>query len=219
MLDPLFKSNERLDLEVSQSEEERAQFRVAISELIRKKGAQGISMGRTAARFLVDLDAVAETNSHGREGTPEHFDMDSDEGSSNSESITGDNNYDEGAVVDVLIRESESSPDDTLSRWPPSIAEPSSGNEPPPDPTMPQNRPNTQFSSFATVTDSDPIAESAPSGIDLTWLAHLEVRAREIQRRGGPGRLSFKDIERIVGNDKSKEIKGLVMSWLEWASF
>lgn len=226
MLDPLFKSEERLDLEVTSSEEEREQFSVAISEVIRKKQAEGIDIGRTAARGLrVGAGGIGVSLAL---GTTKHLETDSDKGTSDSESMMGDDDVDAGAAADVSIHEDEPSPDDTVSQCTSSLAELSTHSEPAHDPTMPQNMPNTNLSGSADVSDTHatrPGSENAAiepedaSYATLMWLAHVEVRAREIRSRGGPGRLSFREIEKMVENDGSREIKGLVTSWLEWASF
>ena len=53
----------------------------------------------------------------------------------------------------------------------------------------------------------------------LGILIELDQRERKIQQRGGPGRLSHEEVDELVRADTSKELRGLVISWLEWASF
>ena len=77
------------------------------------------------------------------------------------------------------------------------------------DPTMPQNRPNSD-----AVTQVKP-----PPKPYLLHLASLDPLDREMTARGGTGRLSFDEIEELVKADRSKELRGLVTNWLEWASF
>ena len=62
-------------------------------------------------------------------------------------------------------------------------------------------------------------AASLPSRDVLEELASLEKDARRIKERGGPGRLTFEEIEELVKKDTTRELRGLVVSWLEWASF
>ena len=99
------------------------------------------------------------------------------------------------------------------------------------DPTMPQNRPNSSDSPFtrcrsklipgsedeaaAHVSSKEP--EELPSRERLEHLITLDQRERQIQLRGGPGRLSFEEVDDLV--NPSRELRGLVTSWLEWASF
>lgn len=108
------------------------------------------------------------------------------------------------------------------------------------DPTMPQNRPNSALahpsakedsSSSDSKADGPPSqngnpasspskdAERPPSQERLEHLGALAAREANIKARGGPGKLSFDEIEAIVKQDTSKELKGLVTGWLDWASF
>lgn len=103
------------------------------------------------------------------------------------------------------------------------------------DPTMPQNRPNSSstpkfppHSSGVETTSSSheagpspPKTPAKPPSQDrLEYLGRLDATDREIiHGRGGPGRLSFDEVEAIVQSDGSKELRGLVTGWLEWASF
>lgn len=68
--------------------------------------------------------------------------------------------------------------------------------EPSSDPTLPQNR----------QPDLDMASVIRDNKIDQALVS-----------RGGPGRLSFEEVEEIVDGDP--ELRGLVTSWLEWASF
>lgn len=102
-----------------------------------------------------------------------------------------------------------------------------------PDPTLPQNRPNT-----VRTESSDKLAisglwdakaledglsvcsfESPPSKKRLEYLASLDDADREITERGGPGKLSLEEVEAIALADTTKEIRGMIISWLDWASF
>ncbi|GAB7358542.1 hypothetical protein MBLNU230_g2604t1 [Neophaeotheca triangularis] len=103
-----------------------------------------------------------------------------------------------------------------------------------PDPTMPQNMPNSRIrplksgsehatsASTATETRSS-VRELVPSKTlsrgRLQYLSGVDLEEQEIKARGGPGKLSFEELENIVDLDPTGEIKGLVTGWLDWASF
>ncbi|KAK3113857.1 hypothetical protein LTR53_008432 [Teratosphaeriaceae sp. CCFEE 6253] len=63
------------------------------------------------------------------------------------------------------------------------------------------------------------LAATPPSRRRLEQLAAFDEYDREVGDRGGPGRLSFDEVEGMVLADESKELRGLVISWLEWAAF
>lgn len=97
------------------------------------------------------------------------------------------------------------------------------------DPTLPQNKPDvvpsaaTKGSNAETMqncnqpTETKP--ETPPSSQYLERLGTLDSVDREIEVRGGAGRLSIDELERLVSMDGSRELRGLMASWLEWASF
>ena len=101
------------------------------------------------------------------------------------------------------------------------------------DPTMPQNMPNSadtmssnanpevgsrsSFSNTAEPTTTN--FKAQPARKRLEYLDALDQRERQIKLRGGPGRLSYAEVEELVEADKSRELRGLVINWLEWASF
>ena len=109
------------------------------------------------------------------------------------------------------------------------------------DPTMPQNRPNTSPNGHQaswSVKNKMPMAadlrretadsqssersleeEQPPSKERLEELAALDKQERGLKARGGLGRLSYEEIEAIVDADDTRELRGLITSWLEWASF
>lgn len=109
----------------------------------------------------------------------------------------------------------------------------SGGDEPRPDPTMPQNRPNGpnpwsipedyETASAHTCTESSPsaqkIVERPPPQKTLELLVRYRQLDKEIKARGGVGRLSYDEVEQLVQADMTRELRGLVISWLEWASF
>lgn len=111
-----------------------------------------------------------------------------------------------------------------------------SADEPEPDPTMPQHRPNGPNSSHTLEVDESADAQvegkgdsatnkatkepsTPPSQDYLELLVHHNELDEEIRTRGGIGRLSYDEVEELVRADHRKELRGLVTSWLEWASF
>lgn len=100
------------------------------------------------------------------------------------------------------------------------------------DVTMPQNRPNalppgiytTREVSASTPATPRDIHErnsedsQAPSTALLEMYAALDEQDRELKLRGGVGRLSYEEVEELVNADSTKELRGLVISWLDWAS-
>ncbi|CAK1354100.1 hypothetical protein CB0940_01993 [Cercospora beticola] len=84
------------------------------------------------------------------------------------------------------------------------------------DPTLPQNRPTADS---AEGSSKSPAPAKAPSKSRLNKLAQLNDLEREMEERGGPGRLAYDEVEHIVVADEKHELRGLVKSWLEWASF
>ena len=101
------------------------------------------------------------------------------------------------------------------------------------DVTMPQNRPNALPQGMYTTQELS--ASSPPTSRDihernsedshppptalLEVYAELDEQDRELKLRGGVGRLSYEEVEELVNADSTKELRGLVISWLEWASF
>lgn len=100
--------------------------------------------------------------------------------------------------------------------------------EPAGDPTLPQHRPDslsgeTKEPAKATKEPQtnghrmDPFP--APTQARLEYLVSLDEEEKVLESRGAPGRMTFDEIEGIVNADSTKELRGLVTSWLEWASF
>jgi Ca2+-binding EF-hand superfamily protein len=72
-----------------------------------------------------------------------------------------------------------------------------------------QDTPSTPVELFAAIPD--------PSAYSLEKLVALEKAARRMKTRGGPGRLSYAEIESAA--DAREHIRALVRSWLDYASF
>ncbi|KAI4146235.1 MAG: hypothetical protein L6R39_003533 [Caloplaca ligustica] len=112
-----------------------------------------------------------------------------------------------------------------------------------PDPTLPQNRPNSieeweamqanmdkaaiysyTDSELSSVRSDSPSPEQQPESVPLLSeerlfvLALWEVIAADDKSRGGPGRLNLHDYELIMEGDKGQGL-GFVGSWIETAAF
>lgn len=93
------------------------------------------------------------------------------------------------------------------------------------DPTLPQNRPNavtdTSTKSFVNKEKGNPPAlpERPPSQEHLRYLAELDEAEQRLNDRGGPGRLTYAELETMAVADQKGEIRGLLKTWLEYASF
>ncbi|KAF2723826.1 hypothetical protein K431DRAFT_282520 [Polychaeton citri CBS 116435] len=92
------------------------------------------------------------------------------------------------------------------------------------DPTLPQNKPNNIDDVAAEAVgkqEEQRAREESPPGRErLSYLAWHDHEERDIlSSRGGPGRLSLDEVEQMCSMDRARELRGLVLAWLEWASF
>lgn len=70
----------------------------------------------------------------------------------------------------------------------------------------------------ASTQPGDEGEQPPPVEILKLW-ARLDAVDRETSERGGTGRLSLAEVERIVVEEELHEVRGLIKSWLEWAAF
>jgi len=96
------------------------------------------------------------------------------------------------------------------------------------DPTMPQHRADSSDQPWLAAQDREGRLDSTipaaaeqepPSRQRLEYLALLDDAEKEDTARGGPGRLTFAEIEAIVNADSARALRGLATNWLECASF
>lgn len=117
-----------------------------------------------------------------------------------------------------------------------------------PDPTLPQNRPNSLTTASIRPNSEPPTStynyipkitpkvtvqgvsptnhrpknqssdEATPDSDTLVYYAALDILAAEDRERGGPGRLSFAEWEEIMKGEKGQSL-GFLSSWIEIASF
>lgn len=111
----------------------------------------------------------------------------------------------------------DSDPEIDVPTAPPTHAEPH------PDPTLPQNRPNSANFSPSTPPQlpSPPPPSTAPpppTPRRLNYLIAMDMIEADDVARGGPGRLSFLEFEELLMGTKGGAL-GFVGSWVEMASF
>ena len=94
-----------------------------------------------------------------------------------------------------------------------SIAEDDNGDDDkrPASPAATENPPEQQNDSTISTDDVRPQQDR------LEYLATLDHEERLVETRGGAGRLSYEEIESMAKTNR--EVRGLVVSWLELASF
>lgn len=63
------------------------------------------------------------------------------------------------------------------------------------------------------------IFQRRPSVQRLRWLATLDDREQNMEIRGGPGRLSYDEVEARIVYAVKGDLRGLIKNWLEWAAF
>ena len=111
---------------------------------------------------------------------------------------------------------------------------PTTSTTPAPDPTLPQNRPNTLSSNPLSAANAasnleasahlrphDPLYTQLmvpPSRERVAYLAMLDYVERVDGERGGPGRLSLEEFEEVMRGGRGGGL-GFVGSWIEMAGF
>lgn len=226
LLDPLFDVKEAEDEEVEATREERQKWRREIEDVASKEAKLPDLSKADANEELVDpLVAMAmHAGMNGSTFVP-----------TDSESLTRREEEIARKPLDELLDATGYSTVDGEGQGGSNTdiesAQPNGSQalqDSPPDPTMPQNKPNSsrnrlpsddeqiEFDDMQTLP-KDP--DKLPSELRLGFLHELNKRERSIKMRGGPGRLTYGEVEERVKADETRELKGLVTSWLEWASF
>lgn len=107
----------------------------------------------------------------------------------------------------------------------------------PPDPTLPQNRPNSVLTASGSSPQKPSNAQSAPNPLRSYWassnldqasatisqerllfLAVIDMIEAQDEERGGSGRVSFPEFEELFLGEKAAAL-GFVGQWVEMASF
>lgn len=92
------------------------------------------------------------------------------------------------------------------------------------DASLPQKRPDTTLEEPKAHDDANDDQNGSPRKPDgppsrerLEYLGSLDKAEEQLQVRGGPGRLSYDEVESLAS--ASREVRGLILSWLELAGF
>nr|POE77530.1 recoverin family protein [Quercus suber] len=222
MLDSIFKVKEENDHAISRTRDERVRFREEIEQFLHEKNAFEKDLEEKA---LVDPLMADALKSYGK----------NDE---DAKSISTFEPLFRGEIVptdpDTLARRekdiSEQPLADLLNATGYSVL--NEGGE------LSQPRYNSDEANLLLAASGDPILHDdmvpltrermpaekesiSPKGQKafIKHLASCQAADNVIEARGGPGRLSYDELRAMVDSDSRKELRGLIMSWLEWASF
>jgi hypothetical protein len=218
-LDPIFISRERLDRDVQATSEERRRWRKEIDDLAEQK-----KDFEEYLRVGAELDPLVAAAAHSHDQTSRAWITNQDTPEQRAAEVQRE--------IDVQMRDSilptdtasldqfeaeihEQSLEELLAAAGYSIAEEDEGDDGdkrPASPVTTQNPPEQQNGSTTISAD-----EVRPQQDRLEYLATLDHEERLVETRGGAGRLSFDEIESMAKTNR--EVRGLVVSWLELASF
>lgn len=222
-LDPIFKAREQLDRDVHATRDERRRWRKEIDQ-----AADEQKTFEENLRAGADLDPLVAAAAHSHDRSSRSW-------------ITNQDTQEQRAAevsrqIDIQMRDSilptdtpsldqfeadiqEQSLEELLAAAGYSVAD--DDDEPPASPNAAQT---SQSESAVTQTPADQPNGSSSSANDappqqqrLEYLASLDDEEKLIETRGGAGRLSFEEIEGMA--NVNREIRGLIISWLELASF
>lgn len=216
-LDPIFISRERLDRDVQATSEERRRWRKEIDDLAEQKKAF-VDYLRVGA----ELDPLVAAAAHSHDQTSRAWIANQDTPEQRAAEVQRE--------IDVQMRDSilptdtasldqfeaeihEQSLEELLAAAGYSIAEEDEAEHDGGDkrPVATENPPEQQNGTTISTDDVRPQQNR------LEYLATLDHEARLMETRGGAGRLSYEEIESMAKTNR--EVRGLVVSWLELASF
>lgn len=86
-----------------------------------------------------------------------------------------------------------------------------------PEESKPQDDASNSDAGQAQQNGLPPKPNGPPSRERLEYLGSLDKAQEQIEARGGPGRLSYEEVESLAAS--SREVRGLILSWLELAGF
>ncbi|KAF7193123.1 putative E3 ubiquitin-protein ligase [Pseudocercospora fuligena] len=252
LLDRLFKDKEEEDEMIMSTREERARWREQIDAQAAADRSFREQLIATAATDPLMATAMDSYNGGGNNKAPPQLPERPARGPFSDQPIPTD--WDgltrreaeiSNASLDELLNatgysmrgdaDRHSSQSMTLDTWDSSTADEKSSTSESDgapddsfDPTLPQNRPNSEeqiqskvdrTDATAIAAESNPPTAPPPNNRRLQFLSGMDSLEQELDERGGPGRLSYDEIERITVADSRGELRGLVKSWLEWAAF
>lgn len=223
-LDPIFKAREMLDREVQATSDERRRWRKEIDVSVEQKKAFEENL-----RVGAELDPLvaAAANSHDRSSRSWIANQDTQEQRAAEVSREIDIQMRDAilptdtASLDQFEAEiHEQSLEELLAAAGYSIAEDDDNERPasadaagaPESESQATTQPINQ-------QDGSPVSadEGPPQHERLEHLASLDTEEKVIEIRGGAGRLSYDEIESMA--KVNREVRGLIISWLELASF
>ena len=222
-LDPIFKEKEDRDREVSASAEERRRWRKEIDEAVERKKEMEEQL-RTGA----ELDPLVAAAADAQDRSSASWVLNQDTPERRAAEVQRE--------IDIQMRDSilptdtpsleafeeeikEQSLDELLAAAGYSIDGAQDGVQQATISTQATHEPEASNTSAAAV-DGSPTskAENAPPTQQrLEDLADLDEEEKTLEARGGPGRLSYKELVALAEADR--EVRGLITSWLELASF
>jgi hypothetical protein len=224
-LDSIFISRERLDRDVQATSEERRRWRKEIDDLAEQKKAF-----EDYLRVGAELDPLVAAAAHSHDQTSRAWIANQDTPEQRAAEVQRE--------IDVQMRDSilptdtasldqfeaeihEQSLEELLAAAGYSIAEDDEAEDDeaededdekrPASPVAIENPPKQQNGSKISTDDVRPQQDR------LEYLATLDHEERLMETRGGAGRLSYEEIESMAKTNR--EVRGLVVSWLELASF
>jgi Ca2+-binding EF-hand superfamily protein len=224
-LDPLFETREKLDHDVYATKDERRRWRKEIDHFVEQKHTFEENL-----RAGAELDPLVAAAAHSYDQSSRSW-------------ITNQDTQEQRAAevqreIDIQMRDSilptdtpsleqleadihEQSLEDLLAAAGYSLAEGDDDDkhDASPDAATAPEAENQATQSQKDAPNGSPIStnEVPPQQERLECLVSLDDEEKLIETRGGAGRLSFEEIESMARVDR--EIRGLITSWLELASF
>jgi Ca2+-binding EF-hand superfamily protein len=222
-LDPIFKARERLDREVHATTDERRRWRKEIDQAVEDKKALEENL-----RAGADLDPLVAAAAHSYDRSSRSW-------------ITNQDTQEQRAAevqrnIDIQLRDNilptdtpsleqfeaeiqEQSLEELLAAAGYSIAgdDDSQPAAPPNASTAPEPKDQGAQNSTDQQNGSTSANDVPPKQERLEYLASLDTEEELLQTRGGAGRLSYDEIESMAS--VNREVRGLITSWLELASF
>jgi len=216
-LDPIFISRERLDRDVEATSEERRRWRKEIDGVLEQK-----KEFEEYLRAGAELDPLVAAAAHSHDRTSRSWITNQDTPEQRAAEVQreiDDQMRDSILPTDTASLDQfeaeihEQSLEELLAAAGYSIAEDDDDNDKrPASPVTTENSPDQQNGSTTIST-----GEVCPQQDRLEYLATLDHEERLIETRGGAGRLSYDEIESMAKTNR--EVRGLVVSWLELAGF
>ncbi|KAK4993744.1 hypothetical protein LTR66_005934 [Elasticomyces elasticus] len=229
LLHPLFKEREILAVEVWSTRQERRKLQVEIDAFIQEKQRLAsdplLATADAAAiqNFTGPSDHQAEASEVDNDTVMQ--DIDQDEVARNlplDGTIVRQVLPTDPASLEVLESNIRNQPLDDLLQDAGYTIDDEATTVSAGDSTLSQNAPiDNKAKEKAKEVPQHIVKPPTTAKARLEYLVKLEEEAAEISRRGGPGRLSFAEYDRILIEDQENggDLTPTISSWLEWAQF